>query len=68
MYKRQDKEGRNGRTAPSSTKYYQKLIKLDGAENGKDVLHDGKTMGEVVVRSPGLTLGYWKDTERIAKF
>ncbi|MBI5550863.1 MAG: fatty acid--CoA ligase [Desulfobacterales bacterium] len=32
--------------------------------NGKPLPHDGKTTGEVVVRSPWLTQGYLKDVEK----
>jgi len=33
-------------------------------ESGKPVPKDFKTMGKVLVKSPGLTEGYWKDPER----
>ncbi|MCM2461379.1 fatty acid--CoA ligase [Pseudomonas sp. CG7] len=34
---------------------------------GKDVLHDGESMGEVVVRAPWLTQGYLHDPEKGAE-
>ena len=34
---------------------------------GKKVPHDGKTTGEVVVRAPWLTQGYFKDAEKSAE-
>lgn len=33
-------------------------------EEGKEVPKDGKTLGEVVVRAPYLTMGYYKDKEK----
>src|SRR5262249_36578566 len=30
-------------------------------ESMRDVLHDGRAVGEIVVRAPWLTQGYWKD-------
>ncbi len=33
-------------------------------EQGKDVAKDGKTVGEIVLRAPWLTMGYYKDPER----
>ncbi len=33
-------------------------------EEGRDVLKDGKTIGEVVLRGPWLTQGYYKDFEK----
>ncbi len=35
--------------------------------DGKEVVHDGKSTGEVVVRSPWLTQGYFKDQEKSAE-
>jgi fatty-acyl-CoA synthase len=32
-------------------------------ENGEEVAHDGKQIGEVVTRSHGVMLGYWKNPE-----
>ncbi|MFJ8248233.1 long-chain-fatty-acid--CoA ligase [Peribacillus asahii] len=32
-------------------------------ENGEEVAHDGKTIGEVVTRSHGVMKGYWKNEE-----
>ena len=31
---------------------------------GRDVLRDGKQMGEVILRAPWLTMGYYRDPER----
>ncbi|MEM5823160.1 MAG: long-chain-fatty-acid--CoA ligase [Archaeoglobaceae archaeon] len=31
---------------------------------GKEVPRDGKTMGEILIRSPGLTEGYWMNPEK----
>ncbi len=36
-------------------------------ENGKDVKKDGKTMGEIVLRAPWLTMGYYKEPEKSRK-
>ena len=33
-------------------------------EQGRDVAKDGKTVGEIVLRAPWLTLGYYKDPEK----
>jgi len=33
-------------------------------EKGKEVPRDFKTMGEILIRSPGLTEGYWMDEKR----
>ncbi|WP_243674878.1 AMP-binding protein [Vulcanisaeta distributa] len=33
-------------------------------ENGKDVPKDGKTVGELVLRAPWITLGYYGDPEK----
>jgi fatty-acyl-CoA synthase len=33
-------------------------------ESGKEVPKDFKTMGEILIRSPGLTEGYWMDEKR----
>lgn len=38
-------------------------VKIVDAE-GKPVPRDFKTMGEVLIKSPGLTEGYWKDPKR----
>ncbi|MEB3778766.1 MAG: long-chain-fatty-acid--CoA ligase [Desulfurococcales archaeon] len=38
-------------------------VKIVDAE-GREVPRDFKTMGEVLIKSPGLTEGYWKDEER----
>ncbi|VVP69829.1 Long-chain-fatty-acid--CoA ligase [Pseudomonas fluorescens] len=35
--------------------------------NGDDVIHDGESLGEVVVRAPWLTQGYWKSAEKGAE-
>ena len=35
--------------------------------SGKDVAHDGEAMGEVVVRAPWLTQGYFKEPEKGAE-
>lgn len=35
--------------------------------DGKDVPRDFKTMGEILIRSPGLTEGYWKNPEKTAE-
>ncbi len=35
--------------------------------SGKEVPHDGKSIGEIVVRSPWLTKGYYKDEEKTAE-
>jgi fatty-acyl-CoA synthase len=35
--------------------------------NGEEVAHDGKQIGEVVTRSHGVMLGYWKNTEATMK-
>ncbi len=41
------------------------LIELEVVDpSGKPMPHDGKTTGEVVMRSPWLTQGYFKDPER----
>ncbi|RFU67564.1 long-chain-fatty-acid--CoA ligase [Bacillus sp. V59.32b] len=32
-------------------------------ENGEEVVHDGKEIGEVIVRSHGVMKGYWKNEE-----
>ncbi len=41
------------------------LVKLRVVnEEGKDVAHDGEEKGEIVVRSPWLTPGYYRDPER----
>jgi fatty-acyl-CoA synthase len=36
-------------------------------ENGEEVVHDGVQIGEVVVRSHGVMLGYWKNPEETMK-
>lgn len=36
-------------------------------DKGDEVPRDGKTMGEVLVRSPGLITEYWKDPQRTAE-
>ena len=33
-------------------------------DRGKDVAKDGKTVGEIVLRAPWLTMGYYKDPEK----
>ncbi len=38
---------------------------VDG--DGNDVPKDGKTMGEILIRSPGLTEGYWLNEEKTAE-
>jgi fatty-acyl-CoA synthase len=35
--------------------------------DGKEAPRDGKTMGEIVVKSPGLTEGYWLDEEKTSE-
>ncbi|RBH53590.1 MULTISPECIES: fatty acid--CoA ligase [Pseudomonas] len=34
---------------------------------GNDVAHDGESLGEIVVRAPWLTQGYWKEPEKGAE-
>lgn len=34
---------------------------------GRDVVHDGETVGEVIVRSDNVTAGYWKQPEETAR-
>jgi acyl-CoA synthetase (AMP-forming)/AMP-acid ligase II len=36
-------------------------------ENGKDVPHDGRSVGEVVARSDGVMMGYWNQPEATAE-
>lgn len=36
-------------------------------DNGEEVVHDGVDIGEVIVRSHGVMLGYWKNEERPAR-
>ena len=36
-------------------------------EDGEEVAHDGKEIGEVVIRSNGVMLGYWKNEEETMK-
>ena len=41
------------------------LVKVEIIDpNGKPLPHDGKTTGEIVLRAPWLTPGYFKDTEK----
>ncbi|WP_248802935.1 fatty acid--CoA ligase [Pseudomonas sp. MWU13-2100] len=35
--------------------------------SGNDVAHDGESLGEIVVRAPWLTQGYWKEPEKGAE-
>lgn len=41
---------------------YKEIIQLDTA--GKDVARDGKESGEIIVRAPWLTPGYYKDPDK----
>jgi fatty-acyl-CoA synthase len=52
-----DLRTRAGRTAP-----FVELKLIDDA--GHDVPHDGQAVGELVVRAPWLTQGYYQDPER----
>jgi len=36
-------------------------------DEGREVPRDFKTMGEILIRSPGLTEGYWKNPEKTAE-